>query len=64
MALAIALEYFKEPEYLKIAKKACRYYYERYFKKGYAEGGASEILQSPDSETLRDMAESAIIFMS
>lgn len=59
-ALALASEYFNEPVYLDIAKKACRYYYERDFKKGYAGGGASEILQSPDSETPWDMAESAI----
>jgi hypothetical protein len=59
-ALALASEYFNEPRYLEIAKKACRYYYERDLKKGYAGGGAAEILQSPDSETPWDMAESAM----
>jgi hypothetical protein len=59
-ALALASKYFNEPRYLEIAKNACRYYYERDFKKGYAGGGAAEILQSPDSETPWDMAESAI----
>ena len=59
-ALALASKYFNEPKYLEIAKKACRYYYERDFKKGYAGGGASEILQSPDSEAPWDMGESAM----
>ena len=59
-ALALASRYFNEPGYLDIAKKACRFYYERDFKKGYAGGGAAEILQSPDSEAPWDMAESAM----
>jgi hypothetical protein len=59
-ALALASQYFKDPRYLDVAKKACRYYYERDFKKGYAGGGAAEIIQSPDSETPWDMAESAM----
>ena len=59
-ALALASEYFREPRYLDVAKKACRFYYERDFKNGYAGGGAAEILQSPDSETPWDMAESAM----
>ncbi len=59
-ALALASKYFSEPRYLDVAKKACRYYFERDFKKGYAGGGAAEILQSPDSETPWDMAESAM----
>jgi hypothetical protein len=60
-ALALASSYFGEPSYLELAKKACRYYYERDFQKGYAGGGAAEILQSPDSETPWDMAESAVV---
>jgi hypothetical protein len=59
-ALALASRYFNEPAYLDIAEKACRYYYERDFKNGYAGGGAAEIIQSPDSETPWDMAESAM----
>jgi hypothetical protein len=59
-ALAMASRYFNEPRYLETAKEACRYYYERDFKKGYAGGGAAEILQSPDSEAPWDMAESAM----
>jgi hypothetical protein len=59
-ALVLASEYLKEQKYLEVARKACRYYYERDFKKGYAGGGAAEILQSPDSEAPWDMAESAM----
>ena len=58
-ALALASQYFQDPRYLDVAKKACRYYFERDFKKGYAGGGAAEIIQSPDSEAPWDMAESA-----
>lgn len=60
-ALALAADFFKEKKYLDTAKVIARYYYERDFKKGYSGGGASEILQSPDSETPWDMAESCTI---
>lgn len=60
-ALALASNYFNETQYLEVAKATCRYYYERDFKNGYAGGGAAEILQSPDSETPWDMAESAMV---
>ncbi|MBK7711949.1 MAG: hypothetical protein IPJ37_14025 [Bacteroidales bacterium] len=59
--LAIASEYFNEPEYLRIAEASARMYYERDFLNGYAGGGAAEILQSPDSETAWDMVESCIV---
>jgi len=60
-ALAAASVYFKNPEYLKVAEAATKMYYERDFLKGYAGGGASEILQSPDSEAPWDMVESCMI---
>jgi hypothetical protein len=53
--------YFNEPGYLDVARAATKMYYERDFLKGYAGGGASEILQSPDSEAPWDMVESCII---
>ncbi len=59
--LAIASEYFNEPAYLQIAEASVIMYYERDFLKGYAGGGAAEILQSPDSETAWDMVESCIV---
>lgn len=50
--LALAAEYFKEPEYLKIAKKAANFYYQRDFEnKGMTTGGCADILQNADSET-------------
>jgi hypothetical protein len=59
-ALALASHYFHEPEYLKLAEVSTRMYYERDFLKGYAGGGAAEILQSPDSEAPWDMVESCM----
>ncbi len=59
-ALALASEYFREPAYLDIAKKACRYYYERDFKKGMP---GAELLRSSRVPIVRapwDMAESAM----
>jgi hypothetical protein len=59
-ALALASRYFNEPRYLEVAEAATRMYYERDFLKGYAGGGAAEILQSPDSQAPWDMVESCI----
>lgn len=60
-ALSKASAYFKEPKYLQVAEAATKMYYERDFLKGYAGGGAAEILQSPDSEAPWDMAESCVL---
>ena len=60
-ALALASKYFNEPKYLDVAEAATKMYYERDFLKGYAGGGAAEILQSPDSEAPWDMVESCMI---
>lgn len=59
-ALALASQYFHEPKYLEVAEAATKMYYERDFLKGYAGGGAAEILQSPDSEAPWDMVESCV----
>lgn len=59
--LALASRYFHEPKYLEVAEAATRLYYERDFLKGYAGGGAAEILQSPDSEAPWDMVESCVV---
>jgi hypothetical protein len=59
-ALALASRHFNEPKYLEVAEAATKMYYERDFLKGYAGGGAADILQSPDSETPYDMLESCI----
>jgi len=56
-ALALASHYFKNPGYLTVAEASGKLYYERDFAKGYAGGGAAEILQSPDSEAPWDGGE-------
>ena len=58
--LALASKYFHNPQYLKVAEEATDMYFKRDFMKGYAGGGASEILQSPDSETPWDMTETCM----
>jgi len=58
--LALASKYFNKPEYLNVAEASADYYYRRDFLKGYAGGGAAEILQAPDSETPWDMVESCM----
>ncbi|MDD4192374.1 MAG: hypothetical protein PHI28_13660, partial [Mangrovibacterium sp.] len=58
--LALASQYFHNPEYLKVAEASTKMYHERDFLKGYAGGGAAEILQSPDSQTSWDMVESCM----
>ena len=50
--LALASDYFKNPEYLAVAKKAADYYYQRDFvKQGQTTGACADILQNADSET-------------
>ncbi len=50
--LALAAEYFQNPEYLQVAKQAADYYYERDFVKlGMTTGACADILQNADSET-------------
>jgi hypothetical protein len=59
--LALAWDYFHDARYLELAEAATRMYYTRDFLKGYAGGGAAEILQSPDSEAPWDMLESCTV---
>ncbi len=55
--LVLASVYFNNPEYLKIAELAGKYYYKRDLSKGYAGGGPAEILQCQDSESAYDITE-------
>jgi len=55
--LALASVYFNNPEFLKVAELAGRYYYKRDLSKGYAGGGPAEILQCQDSESAYDITE-------
>jgi len=59
-ALVLASQYFNEPKYLEVAEASMKMYHERDFLKGYAGGGAAEILQAPDSEAPWDMVESCM----
>ena len=50
--LALAADYFHQPEYRKIATEAADFYYARDFVKlGQTSGGCADILQNADSET-------------
>jgi hypothetical protein len=60
-ALALASDYFKNPNYLKVAKTAAQFYYDRDLSKGYAGGAPREILQAPDSESAYNMVDTYIM---
>jgi hypothetical protein len=50
--LALAADYFHNPEYLDIAKQAAQFYYDRdVLGLGLTTGGCADILQNADSET-------------
>ncbi len=50
--LALAANYYGNPEYLKIAQEAANFYYQRDFvSQGMTTGGCADILQNADSET-------------
>jgi hypothetical protein len=50
--LALASDYYNEPEYLKIAKEAADFYYQRDFvNEGMTTGACADIMQNADSET-------------
>lgn len=50
--LALASEYFHEPQYLETAKEAADFYYRRDFlAQGQTTGACADILQNADSET-------------
>ncbi len=50
--LALASDYFKNPQYLAVAREAADFYYQRDFvKQGQITGACADILQNADSET-------------
>lgn len=49
--LALASGYYREPEYLEIARQAADYYYRDFALRGFTSGGCGDILQNADSET-------------
>ncbi|SMO72081.1 hypothetical protein [Solitalea koreensis] len=59
--LALASVYFNDKKYLELAETSTTYYYNNFFLKGYSGGGPSEIMQSPDSETVVNMLEACMV---
>lgn len=49
--LALASEYYNNPEYLTIAREAAKDYYDNFALVGFTSGGCGDILQNADSET-------------
>ena len=56
--LALASDYFKKEEYLRVAEAAADFYYNRDLKNGYTTGGPGEALQCADSESAFGFLES------
>lgn len=55
--LALASDYFKDPEYLKVAKQAADFYYQRDFvKQGFTTGACADIMANAESETATGFA--------
>mgnify|MGYP002351192382 CR=1 FL=1 len=50
--LALAGQYFQQPEFLEVARASARFYYERdVVQRGFTGGGCADILQDADSES-------------
>lgn len=49
--LALAAEYYKQPDYLRIAEESAGDLYRQYAIRGFTSGGCGDILQNSDSET-------------
>lgn len=60
-ALALAAEYFKNPEYLDVARASARQFYQRDVRAGYTTGGPGDALQAPDSESAYSLLESFVV---
>jgi hypothetical protein len=59
--LALAGQFFDNPDYLRVAQASGQYFYENFVKKGYTTGGPGEILQCPDSESAFGLLESLVV---
>ena len=55
--LALAANYFNEPEYLEVAKQIAEHYNEKYITKGLLYGGPGDALQNFDSESTYALLE-------
>lgn len=56
--LALASEYFNNPEYLVVAREAAKDYYDNFALVGFTSGGCGDILQNADSETAASLMTS------
>jgi hypothetical protein len=61
--LARAAIWFEEPKYLAVAQASARKYYELFACKGITNGGPSEILSAPDSESCYALLESFVTLL-
>jgi hypothetical protein len=59
--LALAAEYFKNPDYLEVAKAAARLYYNRDVRAGFSTGAPGDVLQAPDCESAYALLESFVV---
>jgi hypothetical protein len=57
-ALVLAADYFKNPQYLKVAELSAQKMYDDYVSKGITCGGPGDAMQNPDSESAYAMLES------
>ncbi len=57
-ALVLAADYFKNPQYLKVAELSAQKMYDQYVSKGITCGGPGDAMQNPDSESGYAMLES------
>ena len=49
--LALAAEYYGQPDYLRVAEEAAADLYQQFAVRGFTSGGCGDILQNSDSET-------------
>lgn len=59
--LALAAEFFEEPEYLAVAEAMAQHYYDTSLSRGYTTGGPGEILQGVDSESGFGLLETFVV---
>ena len=62
-ALARAATWCNEPNYLAVAQSSARQYHEHFVRQGITNGGPSEILSAPDSESSFAMLESFVTLL-
>ena len=59
--LAMAADYFKNDEYMEVAKAAGEFYYQKFVTEGITSGGPGDAMTAPDSESSYAFVESYVI---